>query len=47
MWQWGLTDGGTISLDNKKQGFTFGNLFCGLELLGAAWEIGTHVFSIE
>jgi hypothetical protein len=26
---------------------TFGTLFCGLELSGAAWESGTHVFSIE
>jgi hypothetical protein len=31
----------------KKQGFTFGTLFCGLELLGAAWENDIHVFSIE
>jgi hypothetical protein len=47
MWQQGLIDGGTRLLDKKKQGFTFGRLFCGLELLGAAWESGTHVFSIE
>jgi hypothetical protein len=46
-WQQGLIDGGTIILDKKKQGFTFGTLFCGLELLVAAWENGTHVFSIE
>jgi hypothetical protein len=46
-WQKGLIDGGTIFLDKKKQGFTFGTLFCGLELLGAAWESDTHVFSIE
>jgi hypothetical protein len=46
-WQHGLIDGGTIFLYKKKQGFTFGTLFCGLELLGAAWESGTHIFSIE
>jgi hypothetical protein len=46
-WQQGLIDGGTRFLDKKKQGFTFGTLFCGLELLGAAWERGTQVFSIE
>jgi hypothetical protein len=45
-WQNGLIDGGTIFLDKKKQVFTFGTLFCGLEMLGAAWESGTHVFSI-
>jgi hypothetical protein len=43
----GFIDGGTRILDKKKQGFTFGTLFCGLEMSGAAWEIGTHVFSIE
>jgi hypothetical protein len=42
-----LIDGGTRILDKKKQGFTFGTLFCVLELLGAAWLNGTHVFSIE
>jgi hypothetical protein len=46
-WQQVLIDGGTRLVDKKKQGFTFGTLFCGLELLGAAWESGTHVFSIE
>jgi hypothetical protein len=46
-WQQGLIDGGTRILDKKKQGFTFGTLFCGLELLRAAWENFTHVFSIE
>jgi hypothetical protein len=45
--QQGLIDGGTRILDKKKQGFTFGTLFCGLELLGSAWESGTHVFIIE
>jgi hypothetical protein len=34
-------------MNKKKQSFTFGTLFCGLELLGAAWESGIHVFSIE
>jgi hypothetical protein len=34
-------------LDKKKQEFTFGTLFCGLELLVAAWKNGTHTFSIE
>jgi hypothetical protein len=47
MWQQGLIDGGTRFLDKKKQGFTFGTLFSGLELMGAAWESGTHVLSIE
>jgi hypothetical protein len=46
-WQQDLIDGGTRILDKKKQEFTFGTLFCGLELLGAAWENGTHIFSIE
>jgi hypothetical protein len=46
-WQQGFVDGGTIALDKKKQGFTFGTLLCGLELLGDACENGTHVFSIE
>jgi hypothetical protein len=46
-WQQGLIDGGTRLEDTKKKGFTFGTLFCGLELLGAAWGSGTHVFSIE
>jgi hypothetical protein len=46
-WQQGLIDGGAIILDNKKQGFGFGTLFCGLELLGTAWESGNHVFSVE
>jgi hypothetical protein len=46
-WQHGLIDGGTRILDKKKQGFTFGTLFCGLEMLGAAWENGTHILSIE
>jgi hypothetical protein len=45
--QHGFIDEGTIFLDKKKQGFNFGTLFCGLELLGAAWENGTHVFSID
>jgi hypothetical protein len=36
-WQQELIDGGTIILDKKKQEFTFGTLFCGLEVLGAAW----------
>jgi hypothetical protein len=36
-----------IILDKKKQEFTFGNLFCGLEPFGAAWESGTHVLSIR
>jgi hypothetical protein len=39
--------GGTRLVDKKKQGVTFGTLLCGLELLGADWESGTHVFSIE
>jgi hypothetical protein len=42
-----LIDGDADILDKKKQGFTFGTLFCGLELLRAAWETGTQVFSIE
>jgi hypothetical protein len=46
-WKQGLIDGGTRILDKKTQGFIFGTLFCGLELLGAAWENGTHVISIE
>jgi hypothetical protein len=46
-WQQGLIDGDTIFLDKKKQEFTFGTLFGGLELLGAAWDNGTHIFSIE
>jgi hypothetical protein len=46
-WKQGLIDGGTLILDKKKQGFTFGTLFCGLELLGAVWESGTHVFSVK
>jgi hypothetical protein len=46
-WQQGLIDGGTRLADKKKQSFTFGTLFCGLELLGAAWESGIHVFGIE
>jgi hypothetical protein len=46
-WQQGCFDGDTICLDKKKQGFTFGTLLCGLELLGAAWESGTHIVSIE
>jgi hypothetical protein len=46
-WQPGLIDGGTRLLDKKKKEFTFGTLFCGLELFGAAWENGTHIFSIE
>jgi hypothetical protein len=45
--QQGFIDGGTILLDKKKQDFTFGTLFCALELFGYAWESGTHVFSIE
>jgi hypothetical protein len=47
MWQHILIDGGTRLVYKKKQGFTFGTLLCGLELLGAAWESGIHVFSIE
>jgi hypothetical protein len=27
--------------------FTLGTLLCGLEFLGAAWESGIHVFSID
>jgi hypothetical protein len=46
-WQHGLIYRGTRLLDKKKQGFTFGTLFFGLELLGDAWECGTHVFSID
>jgi hypothetical protein len=46
-WQQGLIYGGTIIYDKKKQEFTFGTLFCGLELLGTAWDSGTHIFSIE
>jgi hypothetical protein len=46
-WQHGLIYGGTRLVYKKKQGFTFVTLFCGLELLGAAWESGTHCFSIE
>jgi hypothetical protein len=42
-----LVDGGTRLVDKKKQSFTFGTLFCGLGLLGAAWESGIHVFSID
>jgi hypothetical protein len=45
-WQQGLIDVSKRILDKKKQGFTFGTFFCGLQLLGAAWENGTHVFSI-
>jgi hypothetical protein len=36
-----------IILDKKKQEFIFGTLFYGLELLGAVWENGTHIFRIE
>jgi hypothetical protein len=46
-WQQDLKDGGTRLVDKKKQSFTLGTLLCGLELLGAAWECGIHVFSIE
>jgi hypothetical protein len=46
-WKQGLIDGGARILDKNKQGFTFGTLFYGLELLGAAWECDTHVFSVE
>jgi hypothetical protein len=46
-WQQGLKDGGRRLLEKKKEEFTFGTLFCGLELLGAAWENRTHIFSIE
>jgi hypothetical protein len=46
-WQQGLIDGGTRLLDKKKQEYSFGTLLCGLELLGAAWENGTHIFKIE
>jgi hypothetical protein len=46
-WKHGLIDGGNILVEKKKQSFTFVTLFCFLELLGAAWEIGEHVvFSI-
>jgi hypothetical protein len=31
----------------KNQSFTFGTLFCGFEFLGAAWESGSHIFSID
>jgi hypothetical protein len=34
-------------LDKKKQEFTFGTLLCGLELLVAAWDNGSHIFSIN
>jgi hypothetical protein len=47
MWQQGLIDGGTLLVDKKKQNFTFGTLFCGLEFSGATWESGIRVFSIE
>jgi hypothetical protein len=46
-WKQGLIYGGKIILDKKKQIFTFGTLFCGYELLGAAWLSGAHVFIIE
>jgi hypothetical protein len=46
-WQQALIDGGTRFLDKKKQGFTFGTLFCGLELLRAAWESGTHDLALN
>jgi hypothetical protein len=46
-WKQGLIDGGNRLVEKKKQSFTFGTLFCGLELLGAAWESGEHVFSID
>jgi hypothetical protein len=42
-----LIDGGTILVDKKEHIFTFGSLLCGLDLLGAAWESGIHVFSID
>jgi hypothetical protein len=46
--QQGLIDGGTILVDKKKHSFTFGTLFCGLELLGDTCKIiGSHVFSID
>jgi hypothetical protein len=47
MWQQVFIDGGTLLVGKKKQSFTFGTLFCVLELLGAAWEIGIHVFNID
>jgi hypothetical protein len=46
-WQQGLIDFGTRLGDKKKHSFTFGTLFYGFELLGAAWKIGIHVFSID
>jgi hypothetical protein len=46
-WQQGLIDGGTKLVNKKKQSFTFGTLFCGLELFGAAWESSSLVFSID
>jgi hypothetical protein len=44
--QQGLIDGGTRLVDKKKQIFSFGTLFCGLELLGATWESGSHVSAL-
>jgi hypothetical protein len=46
-WQQGLIDGGTRLVDKKKQSFNLGILFCGLELLGASWEIGIHVLALN
>jgi hypothetical protein len=43
----GLIDGGTRLVDKKNQIFSFGILFCRLELLGAAWESGTHVLALK
>jgi hypothetical protein len=46
-WQQGFIDAGTRLVDKKKQNFTFGTLFCGLEFLGAAWESGIYFSSID
>jgi hypothetical protein len=41
-WQHGLIEGGTRLVDKKKQSFTFGTLFCGLDF----WETPGKVASI-
>jgi hypothetical protein len=47
MWQQDLIDDGKRLVYKKKQSFTFGTLFCGLEFFGAAWESRIHVLSIN
>jgi hypothetical protein len=46
-WQQGLIYGATRLVDKKNKGFTFGTLLFLIELLLAACESGTDVFSIE